>query len=73
MSDSMDTFIMEFNRKKEQRQFVKKEFIRLLARKARDLSEGMRDRVKRDPDLADYEAGFTPILDSFLEKFIHTL
>lgn len=33
-----------------------------LARKARELTEGMRKRTGRDPDVADYRAAFLPIL-----------
>lgn len=37
-----------------------------LATKAKELTRGMRDRVKRDPDVADYRAAFLPILAEFL-------
>ena len=39
-----------------------------LARKARELTDGMMRRVNRQPDVADYRAAFVPILESFFAK-----
>lgn len=39
-----------------------------LARKARELLEGMRVRVNRDPDIADYAVAFQKIIDNHVEK-----
>jgi len=39
-----------------------------LARKAKELTEGMLLRVGRTPDFADYLAGFLPVLGLYLSK-----
>lgn len=38
------------------------ELLTALARKARELNEGMQERVKRPPDIADFRCAFEPIL-----------
>ena len=40
---------------------------RALAVKAKELVDGMRKRVKRDPDTADFAAGFEPIIKAHTE------
>jgi hypothetical protein len=42
-----------------------KDLARILAMKARELNEGMKKRVNRDPDFADFEAALTPILEAY--------
>lgn len=36
----------------------REELVHLLAKKAKELQQGMRQRVQRDPDVADYLACF---------------
>lgn len=40
---------------------------RALGLKAKELVEGMRERVQRDPDVADFAAGFEPIIKAHRE------
>lgn len=40
------------------------ELAKALGRKAKELTEGMRSRVHRDPDVADFAAAFAPLLSS---------
>lgn len=42
------------------------DFATALAEKAKELTKGMRERVQRDPDIADYRAAFSPILAEFI-------
>lgn len=42
------------------------DFATALAKKARELTEGMQNRVKRNPDIADYRTAFLPIITEFL-------
>ncbi len=46
------------------------DLLRKVAMKARELVEGMRLRVNRDPDIADYIAGFEPIFASRTPQII---
>jgi len=42
------------------------DFATALARKARELTEGMWQRVARYPDIADFRAAFLPIIGLYL-------
>ena len=45
----------------------------LLGRKAKELVEGMRERVKRDPDVADYAVAFEAVLTDFDAQVVKVL
>lgn len=44
------------------------DFAHALAMKAKELTRGMQQRAKRDPDVADYRAAFLPIIAEYLSR-----